>query len=388
MSELCEIAESLGTATSSTVATTAVMVSEAGVATSRVVLGVTLALASAGACVSIADPSSYALLRSTAAATSTTSSATALTNIESASAICTNQIFVSMPITLSSSGAAVSAAYPGIPPPVLESIGTAVSTTVERLVVTQTLTSSGAGSSVLTSYHEENAEAEAAAVSSVAYGLVATTTVSSAGAGTSTALASNVPTLPVLESTGVGSSEITARTDWVVVAESEAATYSAVYFKDPGRVAWVLNTESTAASWYDNFDIQSMAQVDNKVFAVGSEGVFELTGDTDAGDSIDASIRTGFMDFGNARVKRLENLYFGYISTGILGTLLRVLDSGHPATQFNLEQRSAGAPRNSRVVPGKGMFGRYWQIEMNNVAGADFTVYDVDIDVATSQRKF
>lgn len=388
MTIICEIAESLGTCTSSTVATTATMVSEAGAATSRVVLGVTLAMASAGACASTADPSSYALLRSTAAATSTTSSATVLTSTLVTGAACTNRMIVAMPLMASSTGAATSAAYPELPPPVLESTGVATSTTVERLVFTQTLASAGVGSSVLTSYHAETAEAEAAAASSVVYGLIANTTVSSAGVGASTAMASNVPTLPILESLGVGSSSITARTDWVVIAETDAVAYSAVYFKDPGRVAWVLNTESTAASWYTNFDLQSIAQVDNSVFAVGSEGLFELTGDDDAGDVVDASIRTGFTDFGNSHVKRLENVYFGYISTGILGTLLRVLDSGHAATQFYLEQRSAGAPRNSRVVPGKGLFGRYWQIEISNVNGADFTVYDVDIDIASSQRKF
>lgn len=388
MTDMCEIAESLGTCTSTTSATTAVMVSEVGAATSRVLLGVTLGLASAGAGVSTADPSSYALLRSTAATTSTVSSAAVLTNIENSRATAANRMVVAMPLSLSSSGAATSAAYPELPPPVLESTGVAASTTVERLVFAQTLASAGVGSSVLTSYHAETAEADAAAASSVVLGLVANATLSSTGAGASTVLASNVPTLPILESLGVGSSSLTARTDWVVVAETDAVAYSAVYFKDPGRVAWVLNTESTAASWYTNFDLQSIAQVDDSVFAVGSEGVFELTGDDDAGDVVDASIRTGFMDFGNSHVKRLENVYFGYISTGILGTLLRVLDSGHAATQFYLEERSAGAPRNSRVVPGKGLFGRYWQIEINNVNGADFTVYDVEIDVASSQRKF
>lgn len=387
MTDMCEIAEATGACASSTAATTAVMVHEAGAMASRALLGVTLGLASAAACVSTADPSSYALLLSTAAGGSTVATAVSLTNTEASAAAGASHTVVEIPLTLSSTAAGASSAYPELPPPVLTSAGVASSAASGQLVFSKTLSSDAAGASVLTSYHEETSEAEAAAASAVLPQLVATATATATGAGASTALPSNVPTLPILESTGTGNSAIVARTDWIVIAESEAATYSAVYFKDPGRVAWVLNTESTAASWYTNFDMHSIAQVDNAVFAVGPEGVFELTGDDDAGEPIDAGTRSGFMDFGSSFTKRLENMYLGYTSTGTLSTRLSVKESRHLATRFYLEQRTADAPRNGRVVPGKGMWGRYWMVEMNNVNGADFSVYDIEVDIATSPRK-
>lgn len=384
---MCEIAEATGAAESSTAATVAVMVYEAASTLSGVALGFTLGMASAAVGASTADPSSYALLRSTGAAVSTVSVSGVLTRTQTTQANGRSTLVVTMPLALSSTGAATSAVTLDFPPPMLQSTGTAVSSVVPSLVFTRTETSTAAGASVFTSYHAEDSSATAAATSSVATALTAVLASTSTGAATSTALASNVPTVPILESIGVSTSAVSARTAWTVVAGTEADSYSAVYFKDPGRVAWVLNTESTAVSWYDNFDFQSIAQVDNDVFAVNSEGVFLLTGATDAGDAIDASVRSGFMDFGTAYTKRFENIYTGYTSTGVLSVLLRVKDSGHAASAYTLEQRSADAPRTSRFQPGKGLYGRYWQVELRNVGGAAFTVYDMDVDLAISNRK-
>jgi len=208
-----------------------------------------------------------------------------------------------------------------------------------------------------------------------------------AAAASTTPFVSLVPNLEVLESIGVTSSTTSIQTEWTIAGEAEANAVSAVFFKDPGRIAWVVNTESTAMSWYDNFDMESIAQFDGATYAVNSEGIFELTGNDDAGEQIDASVRGGFRDFGSANIKRLDTVYLGYISTGTLAALVRVKDSGHAASQFTMETRSATAPRNSRITPAKGLWGRYWQIEMRNISGAPFTVYDMDADLAISPRK-
>lgn len=387
MTVICEIAEATGAAESSTAATAAVMVYEAASTLSGVALGFTLGMAASAAGASTADPSSYALLTSTGAAVSTASVAGVLTRTQATQADARSTLTVAMPLALSSTGAAASTVTLEFPPPDLQSTGTADSSVVPSLVFVRTETSTAAGASVLTSYHAEDSSATAAAASSVATALAAVQTSTSTGEATSTALASTVPTVPILESIGASTSAVSARTDWSLTVDAEASSYSAVYFKDPGRVAWVLNTESTAVSWYDNFDFQSIAQVDDDVFAVNSEGVFLLSGADDAGDAIDASVRYGFMDFGTAYTKRFENIYTGYTSTGVMSVLLRVKDSGHAASVYTLEQRSADAPRTSRFQPGKGLYGRYWQVELRNVGGAAFTVYDMDVDLAISNRK-
>lgn len=390
MTDMCEIAESLGTGASSCPSTeVAVMVYEAGATASGLVLGFTLGLASSSVGASAADPSSYALLNSTASATSTLTNAARITRTVTSSAATRSVAQVTLPLTLTSTGATVSTLALDFPPPVLTSTAVADSTATPTNVATSTVSTSAAGTSVLTSYHFETPTASTG-VGASAYTLQALTyeSLSSSAAGASTTpFVSLVPTLELLESIGATSSTISARTDFTLVDGATADAVSAVYFKDPGRIAWVLNTETAAVSWYDNFDFQSIAQVDDDVFGVNSEGIFLLTGDDDAGDTIDASIRSGFMDFGTAYTKRFENMYLGYVSTGALYARLRVKDSKHPASTYLLQQREADAPRTSRFEPGKGLWGRYWQVEIGNVSGAPFTVYDMDVDLAISNRK-
>jgi len=390
MSELCEIAEALGTGASSCPNTeVVVMVSEVGTALSGLVLGFTLGLTSSGAATSAADPFSYALLYSTGVATSTTSSSASLTTTDVSTALAQSTAQVTLPLGLTSSANATSTLVLDFPPPLLTSIGTATSSASPTTEATRTVSSSAEGFSVLTSYLDET-PAASIGVGASSYTLHALTyenATSTAAATSSTPVASLVPTLPVLTSVGVATSTATVRTDWTLTESALGTAVSAVYFKDPGLVAWVMNTETSAVSWYDNFDFQSIAQVDDSVFGVNSEGIFLLSGGDDAGDTINASIRTGFQDFGTAYTKRFENVYLGYLSEGALFMRLRVKDSEHPASTYSLQQRNADAPRTNRFEPGKGLFGRYWQVEIGNVNGAPFTVYDMDVDLAISNRK-
>lgn len=390
MTELCEIAESMSTGTSTCPNTdVAVMVYEAGVSASGLVLGFTLGLASSSACASVADPSSYALLNSTAATTSTLTNVADIIRTETSTAAARSVAQVTLPLTFTSSGAAASSTILDFPPPVLTSTGAAANTVSPTTTATRTETSSAAGASILTSYLDETPAASSGAGASAftLSALTYTSAVSTAAAASTTPFVSLVPTLEVLESIGATSSTISARTDFTLVDGAEAVGTSSVYFKDPGLIAWVLNTETSAVSWYDNFDFQTIAQVNDDVFGVNSEGIFLLTGDDDAGDTIDASIRSGFMDFGTAYTKRFENMYIGYVSTGALYTRLRVKDSKHAASTYLLQSREADAPRTSRFEPGKGLYGRYWQVEIGNMNGAPFTVYDMDVDLAISNRK-
>lgn len=251
MTELCEIAESLGTAESSCPSTAvAVMVREAGVAASGLVLGFTLGMASAGVGSSTASPYAYTPLVSTASGSSTASSTTHLTNLEASSAAASSVATVMIPLSLSSSGVAASALLLDFPPPTLSSIGVAASTATPSLVFEKTLSSAAQALSTLTSYPAEAVIASATGGSTVAHVLWATTVATStAAAASTTPYVSLVPNLEVLESIGVFSSTTSVQTEWTVVGEAEANAVSTAIFKDPGRIAWVVNTESTAMSW-------------------------------------------------------------------------------------------------------------------------------------------
>lgn len=206
------------------------------------------------------------------------------------------------------------------------------------------------------------------------------------GAFTSAIFGSNEVNL-LLTNQLTGQTALIVQTDHQALLASTGELRALSIFRNPGRVAWVTNTETASSVWYDNFDFESIAQTPDKVLAVGADGLYELTGETDAGDAITAYLKTGFTDFAIATVKRVENLYFGYTSSGQLAVTLEVLDSNQGAQAYNLEARTATAPRTSRVVPGKGMWGRYWRIKIANVAGVDFIVHSTTVDLATSKRR-
>lgn len=191
----------------------------------------------------------------------------------------------------------------------------------------------------------------------------------------------------LLLSTATGTSLINARTDVSTFIAATAEASSDVWYQDPEAKAWVMNTETTAVGWYDNFRFESIVSWKGRELAVGPDGVHELAGDTDNGARIDATVMSGFTDFGQAQTKRLDNMYFGYTSDGRLSVTAEVHESGSPPVNYFLEERDASAPRNSRVTPGKGLWGRYWRLTIKNVDGADFDVHDATVDIAVSPRR-
>lgn len=211
--------------------------------------------------------------------------------------------------------------------------------------------------------------------------------VTQSASGTSTVTPSVVPAMFLLIGTAQGESLVELQTDRNLTLFATAEGSGEASYKDATRVAWVMNTETTAASWYDNYDFESIAQIQDKVLAVGPDGLYELSGDDDAGDQVDAELVGGFLDFGSANQKHVDALYFGYTSEGKLAVTAETKDSGHSPYTYYLEQRPTSAPKNGRVVPGKGMVGRYWRFTIRNVAGADFEVYSSAIDIAVSSRR-
>src|SRR5574343_1213376 len=186
-----------------------------------------------------------------------------------------------------------------------------------------------------------------------------------------TASPSGVLETSLLLSTVDGTSLVQVQTDVVLSISPSAEATSDVWFKDPTSKAWVMNTETTAMGWYDNFSFESIVSWKGRELAVGPDGIHELVGDTDNGQKIDSLVESGFTDFGVAQTKRVDNLYFGYTSEGQIAVQTEVYESGSPPSTYLLEERDANAPRNSRVTPGKGLWGRYWRLTITNVDGAD-----------------
>jgi len=389
MSDFCEIVEALVVATSSCPATDVIMVqSSVGNGTSSTVPGITQpTITDSGNATSQVSIDAYAILLSTADTQSDLSPSLVVTRLLSDAARGRSSLIVAFNEMVESvANAQDEIASMDVPQLLLSAAQATSSLAANTVAVFQSNEGAKATSSVALGLLE-TAAAGANASSMVVLLRRVEESVTSTAEGTDDVVATAEPQTFLLLSSGEAASMVMLQSSSQLLLESTAEMSSDVWYKDPSRVAWIMNTETTAASWYDNFDFESIAQPPGKVLAVGPDGLYELTGDTDSGERIDAEVVSGFTDFGTAQTKRVDNLYFGYTSGGRSSGTAETYESGHPPSTYYLEQRNASAPRNSRVTPGKGLWGRYWRMTIRNVDGADFEVHDATVDIAVSTRR-
>lgn len=170
------------------------------------------------------------------------------------------------------------------------------------------------------------------------------------------------------------------------VIEAVATANEVIWAPDYLAVAWVLNTETTGLSNYDNFGFNSIAEHNGVLYATSPNGVYSFTGDDDDGRKISAEVTTGFLDFDAEQTKRISDLYVGYTG-GSLQCDVETYDGPQDVYNYQLEERDADAPRNNRLKVGRGLSSRYWRFSVKNVQGADFQLYDLTANVGRSNRR-
>ena len=134
---------------------------------------------------------------------------------------------------------------------------------------------------------------------------------------------------------------------------------------------YVVNTRNAAVSRYENFPFNSFALVGGKPYGAGPDGVYRLTGDDDAGEPIQALLRTGIANF--EELVHVPNAWIGLTSTGQMILKTITMDKGRKKENwYRMKERPQGTPVESRFDPAKGLAGTYWQWELENVDGAYF----------------
>lgn len=184
----------------------------------------------------------------------------------------------------------------------------------------------------------------------------------------------------------VGSSTSLGHRTTASASISEAvSTVESFWYRDAGQIAWQMNTETSAANWHTNFMFDSIAQYGNTVLAVAPDGVYVLEGDTDNTTAIPATVKTGFMDFDDHKVKRFGGIFFG-----LRGSSLRLSLEPFGAispSEYDMPAKTTVSPGSNRIVPGKGLVSRYWRMTFKNVDGGDFDIDNIELDVASSTQR-
>lgn len=151
---------------------------------------------------------------------------------------------------------------------------------------------------------------------------------------------------------------------------------------------WVVRTDTLAPSQYLNYPFNSMCRLGQRYFGASEEGFFELDGDSDDGQPIQARILTGELDFGTPEMKRIERAYLGYTTNGDL--VLKVIAT-HAGKKSEYWYRAPMLVRDeateTRVKIGRGIVSRYFQFELVNVDGADFDLDRMDLEVLNLSRR-
>ena len=388
MTILTETVETLVTATSELVLETVFVHTSVVAASNTIIGGVAVLLISVAAAVSTPIEDHYALLTDTADATSTpTYSADIYPVTTKSTARARTTTFVVAEDDVVATANATGVGTYTMPPIVMVSRAVASSTSFYNVEYSGTASVLANAVSMYVSGGYEFVTNSAASTDVITGTRVSEVLVTEAAAGQNTTYVMSAPQAYVAISAGVATSEIYVQMALTDMVKNYADASDSVWYRDPYRVAWVVNTETTAACWYTNYDFDSVIQVPGKELAVGPDGLYVLAGATDAGAAIKASIVSGFDDFDTSQTKRLDSMYFGYTSAGQLSVAVETYGSGHAPSVYLLEARAAAAPRNSRVIPGKGLVGRYWRTTIENTEGADFDVYDTSVDIAVSPRR-
>ena len=153
--------------------------------------------------------------------------------------------------------------------------------------------------------------------------------------------------------------------------------------QDDDLDVWVANIATQAHSRYSGFGFNSFCRYDGKYYGCKSDGVYELTGNTDGADPIPCTVTFAETDFGASNLKRFESVYIGVKASGQLA--LKVVQDSANVYHYNVIP-SGNDGRAARAVLGRGLTGRYWQLELASDTER-FELDSIDYSFATLSRR-
>lgn len=147
----------------------------------------------------------------------------------------------------------------------------------------------------------------------------------------------------------------------------------------------VMHTESNALTTYSNYQFNSFAQFGGVYLGANDSGIFALSGATDNGVLIAAAARVGITDFSTSHLKRVDRCYVGYRTDGNM--VLRVVTDERTTRDYLLTATGKTGLHGNHVRIGKGLAARYWQFEIRNKDGSDFTLDTIELKPTPLRRR-
>ena len=141
-------------------------------------------------------------------------------------------------------------------------------------------------------------------------------------------------------------------------------------------LAYVMNIETGAITRYLNYGFDNVVNFNSKYYGIKADGIYELTGNTDAGTAIDAAIEFSPNDFGNPHLKRCHYLYVDSSDTTLSSPKYDGISCGPYTSNF----------MGRRTQVGKGGKGRYWGLVVQNQNGGGMDVNSIELEFLETRR--
>ena len=162
---------------------------------------------------------------------------------------------------------------------------------------------------------------------------------------------------------------------------SDGTTYPVTY------VGWWMNSATTAMTHFDNLPFTSMAVIKGRIFGMGDQGLFEMTGDSDSGTDIAAYATSGYGTLGVPQKKRIPDVFVTGWCESPMTMTVSVDGTNAGDYGYTIPQRDINAPRGNRVTLAKGLNSTYWKFSLSNQNGGDFAIDSIDADISPSTNR-
>lgn len=185
--------------------------------------------------------------------------------------------------------------------------------------------------------------------------------------------------------------EQTVTMDLLAVLRDGLSFVSHLSFNDEQYIAWAMNVDTRALTKFTNYPFNSFLRTSSgKAYGIAEGALCRLGGGTDAGEPINAKLRLGMSDLGSRRVKRTPAMYLGFTGNGdmyIKAIQASPVDGQREAHIYRMHPRLGDNPETSRRKIGRGLKAVYFDYEIENIEGSDFSIDVIEIHVLPLDRR-
>jgi hypothetical protein len=152
---------------------------------------------------------------------------------------------------------------------------------------------------------------------------------------------------------------------------------------------WTMNTVTAAHSTYSSWNVNSYGEFNGVEIILLPDGIYEITGTSDAGTAISAVVEWPPTDLGSHSQKRVDSVSVNMrnLSSGAFNVTAVVDEQRQRLYRKDDSGRPEGMYRHRVLFP-KGLNGSNWKLGFKNDTGSNFVLDELDVYAVELPRKY